>query len=161
MVAATGLGIPLTNLLSGGVCGGNQAWAADPATKQANDSLRDRIAGMLIGSLIGDAAGGPIEFKTHEELSQHDTSIKRWAAEEVLDDDSLRDRATAFELIPYDKIRPDTHSYGPWTKNGPAGMLTDDSRMKIILLCHSAGRSGWQASCHSQDLRPSDDRLRP
>lgn len=89
---------------------------------------------MLIGSLIGDAAGGPIEFKTHEELSQHDTSIKRWAAEEVLDDDSLRDRATAFELIPYDKIRPDTHSYGPWTKNGPAGMLTDDSRMKIILL---------------------------
>lgn len=121
-------------LLPAALCNGSQAWAGVHASSHRNDDLRDRIAGMLIGSLIGDAAGGPIEFKTYAELSQHDTSIKHWAVDEVLDDDAMQDRAAALKLLPYDKIRPDTHSYGPWTANGPAGMLTDDSRMKIVLL---------------------------
>ena len=35
-----------------------------------HERLADRTRGMLIGSLIGDAMGGPVEFKSPTELTQ-------------------------------------------------------------------------------------------
>ncbi len=143
---AVACGVPFAVLSRTAFHDARQAEAAFATHQSTSDNLRDRIFGMLLGSLIGDAAGGPLEFKTHDELSKHTTSIKQWSDDEVLDEEALRDRAAAFTLLPYGDLRPETHSYGPWTTKAPAGTVTDDSRMKIILIramrrAHSAGKT--------------------
>lgn len=143
---AVGYGLSLTALCGDIFGDARQAKAAFATRRLVTGNLRDRIAGMLVGSLIGDAAGGPLEFKTPEALSKHTTPIKQWSDDELLDDEALRDRAAALTLLPYVELRPKAHSYGPWTASAPAGTLTDDTRMKIILIramrrAKSAGRS--------------------
>ena len=37
-------------------------------------------------------------------------------------------------MLAYENLRPETAAYGPWKDNAPAGTITDDSRLKIILM---------------------------
>ncbi|MEM8488219.1 MAG: ADP-ribosylglycohydrolase family protein [Bacteroidota bacterium] len=90
------------------------AQPADPA----------RIEGLLVGALLGDAAGGPDEFQKPEQSiwTQTDT---------VLSAAGIQSLADRFKLKPYTR-RPNPESYGQWRANAPAGTVTDDSRFKII-----------------------------
>ncbi len=99
-----------------------------------DDARRARIEGLLVGSLIGDAAGGPLEFKTRQELAEFDTPLKVWADDERLTPELLHQHGAAFRLLPYDELRPDPAPYGQWTERAPAGTLTDDTRMKIFVV---------------------------
>ena len=101
--------------------------AADPGT------LRDRIEAMLLGSLIGDAAGGPVEFRDPEEMISVLPATRNWADDKILDSEAIAELADSFPMLSYEKLRPDPAPYGQWTANAPAGTITDDSRMKIIL----------------------------
>lgn len=116
----------------------SSAWAASTGFAQSIesatvDSNRQRIHGMLIGSMIGDAAGGPIEFKSNDELKRWLPDLRSWSAEEYRK--SLRDGSLAekFELLPYKEIRGEIAPYGPWEKDAEVGTITDDTRHKMIL----------------------------
>lgn len=94
----------------------------------------DRIEGLLIGSFIGDALGGPIEFQSAEAVQRIQHPTKVWGRDERLDARCLDDAIARLRLISYQELRPEPESYAHWTKNAPAGTITDDSRHKLILL---------------------------
>lgn len=89
----------------------------------AQPTLEDKIEGMLIGSVIGDAAGGPTEFATPERSYWSTTDQKITAK-------GLEELASLFRLRDYP--RP-AEPFGVWDNQPPAGTITDDSRLKIIL----------------------------
>lgn len=90
-----------------------------PASAQ---TLAERVEGLLVGSLIGDAAGAPVEFAPPER------SV--WTARDtVLTAAGRAALADAFVLTASPR---DAEPYGPWTPQGPPGTLTDDSRFKLI-----------------------------
>lgn len=74
-----------------------------------NSLLFKKVYGSLIGSAIGDAMGGPVEF-----WNRHDIA---------------KTFGTVASLMCYENIDPDIH--GPWSRE--AGTYTDDSRMSKIL----------------------------
>ncbi len=83
--------------------------------------LKDRIAGMVYGTLIGDAAGGPTEFKyplTRSKISQKTTPITKQ------DIEVFKER---FKLTPYQQ---NPGMYNIWENDAPMGTVTDDSRLK-------------------------------
>lgn len=98
---------------------------------ESNITLTDRISGLLYGSAIGDALGGPIEFQSAETIAQLSPPPKRWQKNEVFDVDAANKR---LRLRPYAPLRPTSESYGQWGENAPAGTVTDDTRHKLILL---------------------------
>jgi ADP-ribosylglycohydrolase len=98
-----------------------------------SDVLRDRIEGMLLGSLIGDAAGGPVEFCNPEEIVSYMPATRNWADDRKLDSAAITKLADSFQLLSYEKLRPEAAPYGQWTVKAPPGTITDDSRLKIIL----------------------------
>ena len=90
-------------------------------TYAADDS---RVRGLLLGSLIGDAAGGPVEF-----------AETAWEADDLLNkplsSNTLESLGKRFRLRDYPmKAAP----YAQWIDYAPAGTITDDSRHKLILL---------------------------
>ncbi len=87
-------------------------------------SLDDKIEGMLIGSAIGDAAGGPVEF-VHPPLRSTWTTTK-----EKVNEEALEGLASLFQLRDYPKS---WEPFAQWEPYGPAGTITDDTRFKIIL----------------------------
>ncbi len=90
----------------------------------AQPAIDARIEGLLVGALIGDAAGGPDEFQ------QPDLSI--WTrTDTILTPAGIQMLADRFALKPYTR-RPNPESYGQWLADAPAGTVTDDSRFKII-----------------------------
>jgi len=97
-----------------------------------------------LGSMIGDAAGGPIEFKTRPERRGLPHGIREWAADERVTDGELDALESSFELLPYRGIRDGAEPYGQWRKEAPAGTVTDDTRFKIILMraLHRAHEEG-------------------
>ncbi len=86
--------------------------------------INDKIYGMLIGSAIGDAAGGPVEF-VHPPLKSQWTTPNTKLTQEALN--ALAD---SFKLRDYlKKAEP----FAQWEDYARAGTITDDTRFKIIL----------------------------
>lgn len=78
---------------------------------------------MLIGSAIGDAAGGPVEFVSPPKRSYW--SVTR----EPITPEGLEDLASRFEIPAYPKK---AEPFAQWIDDAPAGTITDDTRFKII-----------------------------
>ncbi|MGB0599133.1 MAG: ADP-ribosylglycohydrolase family protein [Rubripirellula sp.] len=96
----------------------------------------NRIAGMLMGSLIGDALGGPVEFRDLDQSESQNglADARKWDAERVLDDSVLKQLSESLVMPSYEILRPDAAAYGPWRANAKAGTITDDSRHKIVVM---------------------------
>jgi len=105
---------------------------ADQAKKKSE--MRARIKGLLYGSLIGDAAGGPVEFKPHKETKHVLADVRGWDAGRKINGAEIEKLANSLPLLDYQELRPDAEPYGQWMKNAAAGTVTDDSRHKIVLL---------------------------
>ena len=89
----------------------------------ASTTLEDKIEGMLIGSAIGDAAGGPVEFV-------HPPVQGDWVkSKHKLNTAALEEIGSKFRLSPYPKK---AEPFAQWEDYGPAGTITDDTRFKII-----------------------------
>ena len=86
--------------------------------------LENKIYGMLIGSIIGDAAGGPVEF-VHPPIRRH------WLnTQNKITDEAINALADSFRLRPYPKK---AEPFAQWEDYGPPGTITDDTRFKIIV----------------------------
>ena len=86
--------------------------------------LESKIYGKLIGSAIGDAAGGPVEF-VHPPIRSHWSTTQNKITVEA-----IHALADSFRLRPYPKK---AEPFAQWEDFGPPGTITDDTRFKIIL----------------------------
>lgn len=98
----------------------------------AQPTLQDKIEGLLIGSAIGDAAGGPTEFAVPERSFWSNTDQK-------ITKEGLEELASLFRLRDYP--RP-AEPFGVWDNQPPAGTITDDTRFKMILFDALAASDG-------------------
>lgn len=114
--------------------GGNPDEKARNRTCTDQPDLEQRILGMLLGTLIGDAAGGPVEFHQPQGLDDWLPGCRNWEAQRVLTSADLKRFASSFRLLPYAPLRPEPSPYGQWTPKAMPGTVTDDTRHKIILL---------------------------
>lgn len=96
-------------------------------------SLADRQLGLIIGSLLGDALGGPVEFSEHPSTKGFLCDARKWPAEKKIDNAAAQQLADSLPLLGYEQLRPGVAAYGPWRSSAPAGTVTDDSRHKIVL----------------------------
>ncbi|GAB5527652.1 MAG: hypothetical protein Roseis2KO_55240 [Roseivirga sp.] len=88
-------------------------------------STEQRTYGMLLGSAIGDAAGAPYEFFYPAQRSQWASSLS------PLTPEGIERLAGSFSL--HSHFRK-ASSYAHWVDYAPAGTITDDTRLKIILM---------------------------
>lgn len=107
------------------------AWSAAAA---APPDVPVRIRGLLLGTYLGDALGGPVEFQDPGKIQALPDPPKRWRDDEVLDAPARAASAARLRLRPYAPLRPVSESYGQWGPNCPPGTVTDDSRHKLVLL---------------------------
>lgn len=106
-----------------------------PATlSRANERSESRIRGLVLGSFIGDALGGPVEFQSPEAVAALPNPPKRWRAGGRLDKAALEAAASRLKLRSYASLRSEPGSYAHWKKDAPPGTITDDSRHKIVLI---------------------------
>ena len=110
---------------------------ADQNSQAANE---DRQLGLLVGGLVGDALGGPIEFSEKSAQEQGLVGARDWERGRKITADDLAVLASNVPLHSYEFLRPETSPYGPWRANAIAGTLTDDSRHKIVLM-HAIARA--------------------
>ncbi len=89
---------------------------------------------MLVGSLIGDALGGPVEFLPPAKVSSIMPAARSWKPDRVVDAPTRKRLAESLQMHAYSQLRPDTAGYGPWIADARRGTITDDSRHKIILM---------------------------
>ncbi|NNE70122.1 MAG: ADP-ribosylglycohydrolase family protein [Rhodothermales bacterium] len=99
----------------------------DALSQPTLEVSRERARGLLVGSLIGDAAGAPTEFAPPVRYA-------RVRPEAPLSKAELTELAARFVIHPSDR---EQEPFGPWSRI-PA-TLTDDSRFKIIFFDHLAG----------------------
>lgn len=86
-------------------------------------TVNDKIEGMLIGSAIGDAAGGPVEFL-------HPPLRSKWTTnDEKITIAGIQALADSFRLRSYSK---NAEPFAQWEPYGPPGTITDDTRWKLI-----------------------------
>lgn len=113
--------------------------------QNANQSWEDRTTGMLLGSLLGDAMGGPLEFKSHQELCSFLPDLRNADAKAYR---QFMERGTLdlqLDFPSYVRLRPEIAPYGPWEAKAPVGALTDDSRHKFVVLdCLRKGNTNHQ-----------------
>ncbi len=104
---------------------------------------RSRIHGLLVGTALGDALGGPIEFQAPDAVRRLPNPPAIWRDDEVFDDDARLATRARLQLRGYKDLRPKPESYGHWNDNAAPGTVTDDTRHKLILLqaLHQADRS--------------------
>lgn len=98
-----------------------------------------KVAGLVYGSLLGDAIGGPTEFAADPLRTPTILNGGR------LDAEGIRRLGEHLTLRPY---RIEAAPYGPWTDRATVGTITDDSRMKSIFFQSRA----WEDSLPSQAL---------
>ncbi len=91
--------------------------------QQQGHSGEDETEGILIGSAIGDAAGGPVEFVYPPLRSQWTTNC------EPITKEAKEELAALFQLRDYPK---EAEPFAQWEAFGPAGTITDDTRFKMI-----------------------------
>ncbi len=85
---------------------------------------QDRIEGLLYGTFIGDAAGGPLEFAParRSEITEKNSP---------LNETDLKILSARYQMLPYEKPAA---PYAAFKDNAPAGTITDDSRHKLLIL---------------------------
>ena len=86
--------------------------------------IEDRIRGLILGSMIGDAAGGPLEYAPVD--WQKDSLLQS-----PLKDHSKKQLGNRFRLRDYPM---EAAPYAQWIDYAPAGTITDDSRYKVLLM---------------------------
>ena len=113
------------------------------ADRDGERELRSRIRGLLLGSFIGDAVGGPVEFQDPDLVRGLANAPHAWGPDERLDNHAISAATARLRLRGYGELRPEPEPYAHWTANAPPGTITDDSRHKLILLAalHEAERS--------------------
>ncbi len=114
--------------VAGGSC------ATRPRNSSAVPTLEDRIRGLMIGTYLGDALGGPIEFQPPEQVHALADAPKEWRDDEVFDEAARSATAGRLRLRSYGDLRPVPESYAHWLPNALPGTITDDSRHKLVLL---------------------------
>lgn len=114
------------------LCGGQPQSSA--FEKPIDDWRRDRIAGLLYGSLIGDATGGPVEFKPPQETKHLLADVRGWDDQRTINETEIEALAQTFPLLGYQKLRPKAEPFGQWRDDAVAGTVTDDTRHKVVLL---------------------------
>jgi ADP-ribosylglycohydrolase len=112
--------------------GGASMAAADPV----DPARLARIRGLMYGTMIGDALGGPIEFQPAEKVAGLERAPKRWKRGEKLDDAaaSATKERLRWQWRDYTALRPEPEPYAHWSRKAPSGTITDDSRHKLVLL---------------------------
>ena len=95
---------------------------------------RERLRGLLMGSLIGDALGGPLEFADDQTRRDRVPDCRQWDDQRRLDAATLQQLGKSLKMTGYAEVRPKAEPYGQWIDNAPEGTLTDDSRLKIVLM---------------------------
>jgi ADP-ribosylglycohydrolase len=103
-------------------------------SRQAPPDLTARIHGLLLGTALGDALGGPIEFQPRDAVQQLPSPPAVWRDDEVLDGPARLAARQRLRLRRYQDLRPVPESYGHWNTNALPGTITDDTRHKLILL---------------------------
>lgn len=109
------------------------------------EDFPSRVRGLLIGSFLGDALGGPVEFQSSEDVQALSPPLHRWKEDEFLDEPARQATRRRLTLRGYDPLRPEPEPYGHWSRHAPPGTVTDDSRLKMILVAalkkaHAEGR---------------------
>lgn len=104
------------------------------ATASGQVEASERIRGLVLGSALGDALGGPIEFQARESVQQLNDPPKVWRDGEVLDASARTATAGRLRLRSYRDLRPLPESYGNWNPGSAPGTITDDTRHKLVLL---------------------------
>lgn len=93
-----------------------------------------RLRGFLVGALLGDALGGPIEFRSTETMPDDMPHVRRWEPGTIVTAKRAAALTEGLKLRSYEELRPETAPFGPWREKAPAGTITDDSRHKIIVM---------------------------
>ncbi|MBL8819870.1 MAG: ADP-ribosylglycohydrolase family protein [Planctomyces sp.] len=102
--------------------------------QQAQVGGGNRIRGLLIGGVLGDALGGPVEFQSGPEVDAALPCTRNWNEDRSLNAADLTRLAETLPLYSYEKLRPGIEPYGQWYEDSPAGTTTDDTRHKIVLM---------------------------
>lgn len=100
----------------------------------SDETLTERIRGLLLGSMIGDALGGPIEFQKSSDIADRVIKCRAWPDDRRLTDADLRDFTASLEMTSYAEFRPKAEPYGQWRENALPGTVTDDTRHKMVLI---------------------------
>lgn len=96
---------------------------------------RKKIHGLIAGTLLGDALGGPIEFQGHAEIQATPGPPKYWTdTTEIMDDRAIKAAGERLYFREYKHLLPFVQPYGCWSANAAPGSVTDDSRHKMILM---------------------------
>lgn len=103
-------------------------------TRQDTSFIANKIRGLLYGTFIGDALGGPIEFQGHEQIQATPHPPKRWKEGELINEAELKAAAERIYFREYKYLRPVPEPYAHWSTNAAPGTVTDDSRHKFILM---------------------------
>lgn len=92
-----------------------------------------RVLGLVTGSVVGDAVGGPVEFAKREAVVGV-LPAYRGHPERRVEATDLRRLAEALPLLAYTDFRPGAEPYGQWSAKAAAGTVTDDTRHKVVLI---------------------------
>lgn len=117
------------------------------------NAVEERICGLMWGTALGDALGGPIEFQPRDKIQTLEDPPKVWQPREKLDAPARAATAGRLRLRSYRDLRPIPESYGQWNPLSEPGTITDDTRHKLVLLyaLERADRTGrWPLTV--QDL---------
>lgn len=114
--------------------GGSLGIVLSGGSASGDDRHRSRVRGMLLGALIGDALGGPVEFQQADDVAKLPQPPKQWKRGEMLSAKELEAAEARLRLRPYAPLRPTPEPYAHWLPNAVAGTVTDDSRHKFVLM---------------------------